>query len=73
MAEMAADYAGAIEHDIGEPAFVHGTSTGGSLALQLAIDSPDLVKRVVVSAAACRLSEDGRRVQPELIRLHGGR
>jgi pimeloyl-ACP methyl ester carboxylesterase len=69
MADLAADYAGGIRHDIGEQTHVHGTSTGGSIALQLAIDHPDLVGRLVVSAAACRLSEEGRRVQRELLRL----
>lgn len=69
MSDLAADYAAAIETDIGEPVHVHGTSTGGSIALQLAIDSADLVARVVVSAAACRLSDEGRRVQLELLRL----
>ena len=54
MADMAADYAAVIEEDLGEPAYVHGTSTGGSLALQLAIGHPDLVRRMVVSAAAFR-------------------
>jgi pimeloyl-ACP methyl ester carboxylesterase len=69
MAELATDYAGAIERDIGHPTMVHGTSTGGSVALQLAVDRPDLVKRLVVSAAACRLSPEGRRVQAEVLRL----
>jgi pimeloyl-ACP methyl ester carboxylesterase len=69
IADLAADYAGGIRHDIGEQAFVHGTSTGGSIALQLAIDHPDLVGRLVVSAAACRLSDEGRGVQLELLRL----
>ena len=69
MSDIAADYAAAIDEDLGEPAFVHGTSTGGSLSLQLAIDRPDLVRRLVVSAAACRLSEDGRRMQAEMARL----
>ncbi len=69
MADLAADYAGGIRHDIGEETHVHGTSTGGSIALQLAIDHPDLVGRLVVSAAACRLSDEGRRVQLELLRL----
>jgi pimeloyl-ACP methyl ester carboxylesterase len=69
MADLANDYADGIRHDIGEQAYVHGTSTGGSIALQLAIDHSDLVGRLVVSAAACRLSEEGRRVQLELLRL----
>jgi pimeloyl-ACP methyl ester carboxylesterase len=69
MADMAADYAAALEDDIAQPAFVHGTSTGGSLALQLAVDHPHLVRRLVVSAAACRLGDEGRRLQAEMLRL----
>ena len=64
MSYLAADYAGRHRHDIGEETYVHGTSTGGSIALQLAIDHPDLVGRLVVPAAACRLSDKGRSVQP---------
>lgn len=69
MAEIAADYAKAVENDIGEPVMLHGTSTGGSVALQLAVDSPHLVRRLVLAAAACRLSAHGRQVQAELARL----
>ena len=69
MTDVAGDYAGAIEEDLGEPVALHGTSTGGSVALQLVIDRPDLVRRMVVAAAACRLSEHGRAVQAELARL----
>jgi pimeloyl-ACP methyl ester carboxylesterase len=69
MTDIAADYAGAIEHDIGRPALVHGTSTGGSVALQLAVDRPELISRLVLAAAACRLSERGRRVMAEVARL----
>jgi hypothetical protein len=29
MADIAADYAGAIEQDIGRPVLLHGTATGG--------------------------------------------
>ena len=43
MSDIAADYATAIETDIGEPVLLHGTSTGGSVALQLAVDRPELV------------------------------
>lgn len=71
MSEIASDYATAIEDELGGSAAVHGTSTGGSLALQLAVDRPELVRRMVVSAAACRLSEEGRRVQAEMARLTG--
>ena|SRR3712207_5778127 len=69
LSDVAGDYAEAIERDLGEPVLLHGTSTGGSVALQLAIDHPHLVRRLVVAAAACRLSAEGRRMQQELARL----
>jgi pimeloyl-ACP methyl ester carboxylesterase len=69
MGDLANDYAGAIERDIGAPVHVHCTSTGGSVALQLAIDHPALVERMVVAASACRLSPQGQQVQAELLRL----
>lgn len=68
ISDVAADYAIGIERDIGEPVLLHGTSTGGSVALQLAIDHPELVRRMVVAAAACRLSPHGRAVQAEVAR-----
>jgi pimeloyl-ACP methyl ester carboxylesterase len=69
MSDIAGDYAAMIEQDIGGPVLLHGTSTGGSVALQLAVDHPDLVRRLVIAAAACRLSPYGRRAQAELARL----
>ena len=69
MADIAGDYAHAIENDIGEPVMLHGTSTGGSVALQLAIEYPQLVRRLVLAAAACRLSPRGREAQAELARM----
>jgi pimeloyl-ACP methyl ester carboxylesterase len=69
MSDLAGDYAGAIEKDIGQPVLLHGTSTGGSVALQLAIDHPGVVRRLVLASAACRLSERGRQMQGELARL----
>lgn len=69
MSDIAGHYAEAIEHDIGEPVFLLGVSTGGSVSLQLAIDRPQLVRRLVVRASACRLSPHGRQVQAELARL----
>ena len=68
MEDIAADYAHVIEHDLGEPVALHGTSTGGSVALQLATDRPELVRRMVVAAAACRLSDHGRWISAELAR-----
>jgi pimeloyl-ACP methyl ester carboxylesterase len=69
MTDIAADYAGAIEEDIGGPVLLHGTSTGGSVALQLAIDRPELVQRLVLAAAGHRLSAHGRLVQREVATL----
>lgn len=69
LSDVAADYAEAIERDLGQPVPLHGTSTGGSVALQIAIDHPQLVQRMVLAAAACRLSPHARRVQEQLARL----
>lgn len=69
MGDIAADYALAIEKDIGEPVMLHGASTGGSVGLQLAIDYPELVQRLVLAPGACRLSPRGRQEQAALARL----
>ena len=66
MWELAADVAAAIEHEFTGPVAVMGTSTGGSVAQQLAVDQPDRVERLVLVAAACRLSPNGRAVQRRL-------
>jgi pimeloyl-ACP methyl ester carboxylesterase len=49
--------------------FLQGTSTGGSVALQLAVDRPDLVARLVLVASACRLGPRGREAQAQMARL----
>lgn len=69
MSDIAGHLATAIEDDLGEPVFLTGTSTGGSVALQLSVDRPDLVRALVVVASAYRLGPEGRRVQQELARL----
>ncbi len=69
ISDIAADYATAIEQELGGTALVHGTSTGGSVVLQLAIDRPELVRKLVVSASACRINEPGRELQLEIARL----
>jgi pimeloyl-ACP methyl ester carboxylesterase len=66
MADIAADYAKAITDDIGEPVAFYGTSAGGAVALQLAIGFPHLVRRLVLVAAACRLSPAGRQLLTEV-------
>ncbi|HSR24754.1 MAG TPA: alpha/beta hydrolase, partial [Candidatus Eisenbacteria bacterium] len=69
MSDIAGHLAKALEHDLGQPAFLQGTSTGGSVALQLAADRPDLVRRLVVVASAYTLGRRGREQQAEMARL----
>jgi pimeloyl-ACP methyl ester carboxylesterase len=69
MSDIAGHLASAIEHDLAQPVFLQGTSTGGSVVLQLAVDRPDLVRRLVVVAAAYRLGPRGRELQAEMTRL----
>jgi pimeloyl-ACP methyl ester carboxylesterase len=63
MADLAAIHAEAMADRFGEPVRVLGTSTGASIALQLAADHPAAVRRLVLLAGASRLSEAGRAVQ----------
>jgi pimeloyl-ACP methyl ester carboxylesterase len=61
--DLAGHYADAIAHEFSGPVCVWGISTGGSIAQQFAIDHPQLVRRLVLAATACRLSPYGREVQ----------
>jgi pimeloyl-ACP methyl ester carboxylesterase len=63
MADLANDYAVALEEKFGRQVDVLGISTGGSIALQLAADRPTMVRKLVVAGAAYRLSEYGREFQ----------
>jgi pimeloyl-ACP methyl ester carboxylesterase len=53
--DLAGHYAEAIARQFPGPVLVHGISTGGSIAQQFAIDHPQLVRRLVLAATACRL------------------
>ncbi len=59
IADLAADTAAAIRAEFGRPMPVIGFSTGGFLALQLAVDHPDVVDRLVLVGAAHRLTDVG--------------
>jgi pimeloyl-ACP methyl ester carboxylesterase len=61
--DLAGHYAEAIAREFPDPVRIEGISTGGSIAQQLAIDHPHLVRRLVLAATACRLSPHGREVQ----------
>ncbi len=67
MADVAAEHAAALREAFGKrPVDVMGISTGGSIALQLAADHPDVVRRLVLVSAAARLGEVGRAEQRAL-------
>jgi pimeloyl-ACP methyl ester carboxylesterase len=61
--DLAGHYAEAIAREFPGPVCVQGISTGGSIAQQFAIDHPQLVRRLVLAATACRLSPYGQQVQ----------
>ena len=63
MAELAGEHAEAIRVGLAPPVDVIGTSTGGSIAQQLAADHRDLVRRLVLVSTACRLGDAGKTAQ----------
>ena len=69
MAELAGHYAEALRAKFHAPIDIIGTSTGGSVALQLAMDHPDLVRRLVLVSSAYRLGERGIDSQRRLANL----
>jgi pimeloyl-ACP methyl ester carboxylesterase len=69
MSDIAGHLAEAIKHDVGEAVRLQGTSSGGSVALQLSIEHPDLVRRLVVVASAYRLGPRGKALQAEMAAL----
>ena len=66
VSDIAHEYAAALKRAFDGPIDVVGVSTGGGIALQLAVDSPELVRRLVVVSSAYRLSESGRATQREI-------
>ena len=66
MADIADDYADALRRTFDGPVDVIGISTGGSVALQLAADHPEVIRRLVVAASGSRLGARGRQEQLDL-------
>lgn len=60
MPELAARHAQILSKLFTEPVDLMGASTGGAIALQLAVDHPALVNRLIVVAAASWLGDAGR-------------
>jgi pimeloyl-ACP methyl ester carboxylesterase len=69
MTDLAEEYAHTIRRLFSEPIDIVGVSTGGGIALQLALDFPDLIHRLVLVSSAYRLSDHGRQVQREIATL----
>lgn len=64
MAEVADLYAHVLRRRFGgRPIPLLGTSTGASIALQLAVDHPELVSTLVIVSGAGRLGDEGRLLQ----------
>lgn len=63
IADLAAEYARTVASLFDEPVDILGISTGGTIALQLAADHPELVRRLVLVSSAHRLSDRGRATQ----------
>jgi pimeloyl-ACP methyl ester carboxylesterase len=61
MTALAAAHARALDAHFGSPVDVFGVSTGGAIALQLAVDAPAVTRRLIVAAAASCLGDAGRR------------
>jgi pimeloyl-ACP methyl ester carboxylesterase len=70
--DLAGEYADAIRELFSEAVDVVGISTGGSIALQLAADHPELVRRLVLVSSAHRLSDHGRSTQRDIASLLRG-
>jgi pimeloyl-ACP methyl ester carboxylesterase len=60
--DMSNDFAEMIRRDIGKPVHIMGMSSGGSSAMHLAVDHPDLVDKLVLAMTAYRLNENGAQV-----------
>ncbi|MDF2091869.1 alpha/beta hydrolase [Knoellia sp. 3-2P3] len=67
MADLAEDYATMLREWQASPIDVVGVSTGGSVALQLAADHPQVVRRLVLVASGCRLGPQGHAGQRRAI------
>jgi pimeloyl-ACP methyl ester carboxylesterase len=69
VAQLAGWHATALRERFDEPVDVMGISGGGCTALQLALDHPDTVRRLVLCTAASRVSDEGRRGFARVVRL----
>lgn len=66
MAALAAEHAQALRAAFAEPVDLLGTSTGGSIAQQLAAEHPDVVRRLVLVSTGCRLGPYAKSIQRQV-------
>lgn len=67
MADIADTHAAALHAEFGEPVDLLGHSTGGSIALQTAVDHPEVVRRLVVASTAYALGPVAKRAQRHMM------
>lgn len=67
MAEIATQHAEAFRAAFDEPVDLLGMSSGGSIALQIAADHPDVVRRLVLVGAAGRIGTEAAAAQMRYI------
>ncbi|WP_037463991.1 alpha/beta fold hydrolase [Shimazuella kribbensis] len=63
IADLAEDYAEAIQSEFSCPVDILGFSTSGTIALQLAVDHSVLLRRLIVAGTAFKLGQIGKEVQ----------
>jgi pimeloyl-ACP methyl ester carboxylesterase len=68
LADLAESYADVIEHHIG-PAHILGISMGGMIAQHIALNRPQLVRRLILVVTAHRLADAGHTHGQELMSL----
>jgi pimeloyl-ACP methyl ester carboxylesterase len=61
MPDLATAHTQALRSRFTEPVDIMGISTGGAIALQLAVDHPQTIRRLVVACAASSLGDRGSR------------
>ncbi len=66
MEALAAEHAAALQSQFDSPVDLLGTSTGGSIAQQLAADHPNMIRRLALVSTACRLGPLGRTLQKQV-------
>jgi pimeloyl-ACP methyl ester carboxylesterase len=66
MTALAAEHAQALREAFDEPVDLLGTSTGGSIAQQLAAEHRDVVCRLALVSTACRLGRNAKLVQRQI-------